>query len=211
MALVGAALWAVFVVAVVTSKPVYLNVDGDSSKSLESSESSESSSSEEAGTNIEPSQSVFTETEMQTDPLDPLLVPSAVLRPSSATFDVSAPPVPEDPQTSTDTFQALPGGPCPTAPGVDVPQQECNSEALRNSLGAGAIMSTKGTEVTSTFQGVLQDTTPSPSRQVIASTPLPFSADTLSTNPAASTLTSAPVCFRGQLTSELDPPRGDSI
>lgn len=176
---------------------------GDSSSSVESSESI---SSEETGTNLGASQSVLTEAETQADPLDPLLLPSAELRPSSATFDPSALPDAEDPQTST--FHVLPEDPCQSAPGVDAPQSECNPEALQDSLNAAT--STPGTKETSTFQGVPQDATPPMSLQALTPAHLSFSTDKPLTIPIAATGT--PVCFTVQLTTpEPEPPRGDSI
>lgn len=166
-------------------------------------ESSESTSSEETGTNLGASQSVLTETDTQADPLDPLLLPSADLRPSSATFD--PPALPEDPQTSTDTFHVLPEGPCQSAP-----HSECISEALQGSLNAGAATSPPGPTEPSTLQGAAQDATPPWSLQVFTPAPLSLSTDQPLTIPIDAT--GDPVCFKIQLTTpEPKPPRGDSI
>lgn len=157
---------------------------------------------------------MLTETDKQTGPVDPSLLPSSDLRPSSATLDASALPypVPEDPQTSTDTFQVLPEDPCQTSLSVDAPQAGCNTEGRQDPLDAGAAVSPKGTKATSTFQGVPQDVTPPISLHVVTPVPLSFSTDNPLTIPITSSLTGAPVCFTIQLTTPEPPPaRGDSI
>ncbi|MEQ2241060.1 hypothetical protein ILYODFUR_021551 [Ilyodon furcidens] len=181
-------------VTVVTSKPVCLHVEDNSSKS---SESQESMSSEETDVQFGPSQPAFTDKGMQKDHLDS--------SPSSSTLDTATLPTAEDPQTSTDIdpLQPIPENPCQTAFHMD----NCH-DAPGDSLDAGVITSTKKPKGTSTYQGLQEEATPPLPMHLITPTPLLFSTDMPLAIPAENT----PDCFSIQhTTSEPAPPRGDSI
>ncbi|XP_007564805.1 flocculation protein FLO11-like [Poecilia formosa] len=198
MEVAGAAFWAALMVTFVTSKPVCLHVEDDSSKSSESSESM--SSSEETEVQFGPSQPALTDTGLQTELLDS--------NPSSSTTDSAASPVPEDPQTSTDIdpLQPLPQGPCQTALQVD-----SSLGAAPDSPDAGVAIITTKPKGTGAYEGLQREATPPAPVQVLTPTPLSVSTDTPSTIPEDTPATSLD-CFTVQLlTAEPPPPRGDSI
>ncbi|XP_026178159.1 mucin-2-like [Mastacembelus armatus] len=228
MAILWTTLCAVFMLTVITSKPVCLNGCENSS----SSESCESKSSEEVATDVGPSQQdltpAFPEADMpnaveETDPSGTAaLLPPVDSGPSPSTLDTSALP---DPQTSTDTdaLQQIPDDP---ALGTDISQDMPESgntdtvhvlahtkETLHPGLTHTNIVigiggSNQPQVATSTkYQAVPQGVTspfpphvmkPTPSFTT-PSVPIPVS-------------TAVPVCFTFQFeSSERGPPRGDSI
>ncbi|XP_032435098.1 mucin-2-like [Xiphophorus hellerii] len=192
----GATFWAALMVTLVTSKPVCLHVEDDSSKS---SESSESMSSEETEVQFGPSQPALTDTGPQTEPLDSDLSPS--------TTDAGAPPVPEDPQTSTDIdpLQPIPQSPCQAALHVD-----SSLGAARDSPDAGLAIITTEPKGTGAHEGLQREAAPRAPLHVTP-TPLSVSTDTPPTIPGDTPATSLD-CFTAQLvTAEPAPPRGDSI
>ncbi|XP_047446814.1 uncharacterized protein LOC125011639 [Mugil cephalus] len=209
MAFFGALLCAVFLVSVVTSKPIDLNDAEDSSKS---SESSESISSEETATDVEPSQEppepALTETDMpnaieESNPLD-TTPPSVDGGPLPVALNTSALPELEDPQTSADNgaLQLMPDDPSQTTPGVDISQGMPDLDAALNTDTAH-ILPDAHTEpqVATTYQGFPKD-----------AIPLSFSSTTPLPVPTGTTLTAVPVCIAFQfVTREPDPPRGDNI
>ncbi|KAK2902490.1 hypothetical protein Q8A73_012236 [Channa argus] len=235
MAILQITLWAVIMVTLATSKPVPLSEGDDSSKS---SQSSEYNSSEETGTHVgpseEPLQTAFTGTDMpnameQTDPPDTVaLHPNADSGPSSSSPNASALP---DAETFTDSLQLMPDE---TVLGTDVVQDMPESDPAINTdtvhvlpdaedslqprltetdiisdLGSGATNQPQVT-TTNTNQGFPQGATPpfplniKPTSPFSTATPIPI--------PISTALTGVPLCFTFQyVTSEADPPRGDSI
>ncbi|KAK2837689.1 hypothetical protein Q5P01_014901 [Channa striata] len=237
MAILQTTLCAVIMVTLVTSKPVSVGEDEDSSQS------SESNSSEETGTHVgpsqEPLQTAFTGTDMpnameQTDPPDTVaLHPNADSGPSPSSPNTPALPVFEDPQASADTLQFIPDDPSKTVLGIDVFQNIPESDPAVNTdtmqvlpdaespiqpeitetdviLGTGAINEPQVT-TTNTYQGFPQSATPPFPPHIIKPTS-PFSTAAPMPIPISTALTGVPLCFTFQyVTSEPDPPRGDSI
>lgn len=192
-------------------KQISLNDAEDSSKA---SESIESNSSEEIATDTgppqEPQQPESTEIESpnateETNPLD--TTPSSTdAGPLPATFNSSALPDLEDPQTSADgaALQLTPDEPSPTAPdmGVNISQGMPESDPALNA-DTTHVPDTKPEPqaATTTYQELPKD-----------AIPLSFSTTSPLPVPTGSALTTVPVCISFQfVTSEPDPPRGDSI
>ncbi|XP_035851119.1 vegetative cell wall protein gp1-like isoform X2 [Sander lucioperca] len=229
MAILRTTLCAFLMVTLALTKPICMSEGEDSSKS---SDSSETNSSEETAAHVEPSQEpvqpMSTEADVPTATEGAaVLLPSAEAGPSPATLETSAPPYPEDPQTSTDAdaSQLIPDDPSQTALGVDISQDMPNSDPAQDSINADTVHGLPDPEVSlvvsgtnqppftaTTYQRFPQGATPPSPPNVINPTPPPFSAGPPLTIPVDSTLTSAPVCFTFQFsTPEPKPPRGDSI
>ncbi|XP_038558405.1 dentin sialophosphoprotein-like [Micropterus salmoides] len=237
MAFLRTTLCAVFMVTVALSKPVCLSECEDSSKS---SDSSESNSSEEAATQVGPSQEPLADMSNgmeETDPTDTAaLLPSADTGPSPATLDTSALPDHDDPQTSSDALQLMPDDPSQTALGIDISQDMPHSDPAHDSVTADTMHVLPNTDVslhpeltvtditigiggtnqpqgtTATYQGFLQDATPTLPPHITKATAPPFSTAPPLPIAIDTTLTGVPVCFTFQFTTPVpDPPRGDSM